>query len=114
MANSKPYADAFSSAFEDENAFLDFLRERDDRGEWTKRHTRDLRILPLGTENAPDAEPLPGYTQDDLREILADTMENTRLLHAAAHEIPIFWIQEDYSPRRRSIGKIEYEEILGW
>lgn len=34
--------------------------------------------------------------------------------HAAAHEIPIFWIQEDYSPRRRSIGKIEYEEILGW
>ncbi|MFR5901647.1 MAG: hypothetical protein ACLUIO_19490 [Neglectibacter timonensis] len=80
MANSKPYADAFSSAFEEENAFLDFLRERDDRGEWTKRHTRDLRILPLGTENAPDAEPLPGYTQDDLREILADTMENTRLL----------------------------------
>ena len=34
--------------------------------------------------------------------------------HAAAHEIPIFWIQEDYSPRRRSIGKIEYEEIRGW
>ena len=34
--------------------------------------------------------------------------------HAAAREIPIFWIQEDYSPRRRSIGKIEYEEILGW
>ena len=34
--------------------------------------------------------------------------------HAAAHKIPIFWIQEDYSPRRRSIGKIEYEEIRGW
>ena len=31
-------------------------------------------------ENAPEAEPLPGYTQDDLREILADTMGNTQLL----------------------------------
>ncbi len=33
---------------------------------------------------------------------------------AAAHEIPIFWIQEDCPPCRRSIVKIEYEEILGW
>ena len=33
---------------------------------------------------------------------------------AAAHEIPIFWILEDCPPCRRSIVKIEYEEILGW
>lgn len=33
--------------------------------------------------------------------------------HAAAQEIPIFWIREDYS-LCRSIGKIEYEEIQGW
>lgn len=78
MTSQRTYADTFTSRFTEEKAFLDFLREREDRGEWTKRHTRDLRILPLETENAP--ETLPGYTQDDLREILADTMENTRLL----------------------------------
>ena len=33
---------------------------------------------------------------------------------AAAHEIQIFWIQEDCPPCRRSIVKIEYEEIQGW
>ena len=80
MTNQRTYADAFTSVFKEEKAFLDFLRERDDRGDWTKRHTRDLRILPLERENTPEAEPLPGYTQDDLRAILADTMENTRLL----------------------------------
>ena len=80
MTNQRTYADAFTSVFTEEKAFLDFLRERDDRGDWTKRHTRDLRILPLERENTPEAESLPGYTQDDLRAILADTMENTRLL----------------------------------
>lgn len=80
MTSQRTYADTFTSMFTEEKAFLNFLREREDRGEWTKRHTRDLRILPLETENAPEPEPLPGYTQDDLREILADTMENTRLL----------------------------------
>ena len=80
MTNQRTYADAFTSVFKEEKAFLDFLRERDDRGDWTKRHTRDLRVLPLERENAPEAEPLPGYTQDDLREILADTMANTQLL----------------------------------
>ena len=80
MTNQRTYADAFTSVFKEEKAFLDFLRERDDRGDWTKRHTRDLRILPLERENTPEAESLPGYTQDDLRAILADTMENTRLL----------------------------------
>ena len=80
MTNSKPYVDAFSSAFEEEQAFLEFLRERDDRGGWTKRHTRDLRIAPLEESSASEAEPLPGYTLDDLQEILADTRENTQLL----------------------------------
>lgn len=36
------------------------------------------------------------------------------ILHAAAKGIPIFWVQEDYSPLRNSINGIEYEEIQGW
>lgn len=80
MTNSKPYADAFSSAFEEEKAFLDFLRERDDLGGWTKRHIRDLRIVPLDDVATPEVDPLPGYTLDDLQAILTDTMANTQLM----------------------------------
>ena len=38
MTNQRTYADAFTSVFKEEKAFLDFLRERDDLGGWTKRH----------------------------------------------------------------------------
>ncbi len=80
MTQLRPYADAFSSVFEEEQAFLDFLRERDDWGVWTKRHIRDLRTAPLEEDTPSGTEPLPGYTINDLQEILADTMENTRLM----------------------------------
>lgn len=80
MTSAKTYADTFSSAFEEENAFLNFIKERDERGGWTKKHIRDLRILPLEKGAIPEVDPLPGYTSDDLQAILSDTMANTQLM----------------------------------
>lgn len=79
MTTTQAYADSFSTSFCEENAFMHFLNERNGNASWTTRHAKDLRIVPL----EPDwdaVEPNPGYTMDDLKGILEDTMANTQLM----------------------------------
>ena len=79
MTNPKTYADGFSISFREEGSFMDFLRERDGKAAWTTRHAKDLRIAPL-EDGTLQVEPNPGYSMDDLKDILEDTMANTQLM----------------------------------
>ena len=45
MTNQRTYADAFTSVFKEEKAFLDFLREREKFIEHSVEKVRELRAL---------------------------------------------------------------------
>lgn len=80
MENTKVYADSFSANFADQNSLLSFLAKRDQMAAWETRHAKDLRVVALDEGVTLQTDPPPGYTLDDMKGIIEDTMENTRLL----------------------------------
>ena len=80
MTNTKTYADNFSTSFREEGLFMNFLNERHENAAWTTRHAKDLRIASLESDTVLEEKDVPGYTMDDLKDILEDTMANTQLM----------------------------------
>lgn len=65
------YKDTFTADFIKEPEFLDFLRQREKNGVWTKRQTKAIRFEALEDDNIPH-----GYDAD----IINDTLKGTKLL----------------------------------
>ena len=82
----KLFEDNFSAAFSEESGFLSFLSERRDSSWWKTQEAKDIRFVALddGSQDADDVT--SEYEKNGMKDIITDTMENTRLLLKANDE----------------------------
>ncbi len=80
MTEARTFADNFGAIFDDENDFLAFLTTRENGGWWKKETTQALSFRALDDGTAETQEIIDEYEENGQSEIVADTMENTRLL----------------------------------
>ena len=78
-ATKNVYADNYAATFMQEEPFLAFLSEREANAAWETRHAKDLRLEALEGKTAILTPPA-GTSVLEAKEIIEDTMENTRLL----------------------------------
>lgn len=77
---AKIYSDNYGAVFAEERGFLDFLTERADNAWWKKEPVKDISFMAMDDGSDDTDSVIDEYEANGKKDILTDTMENTRLL----------------------------------
>ena len=76
---AKIYSDNYGAVFTEERGFLDFLSERADNAWWKKEPVKDISFMAMDDGSDDTDSVMDEYEANGKKDILTDTMENTRI-----------------------------------